>query len=403
MDGVFRHVEQLARYFLDGGARVDLAYSSARRCADLDRLVEEIDARGGATLDLEVGNAPCVGDVRALLRLRRFARQHKPVVIHAHSSKAGVLVRALRLLGEDATLLYTPHAYYGADPQGHPARAFLFNAIEWAAGHCGISISLNEAEARFARERLHIQRKRLRIIPNGVDPEAFRPATPREKAELRRARGIPEDAIVLGTVGRANAQKDPLTLYQAVIRALRANHRLHFYHLGWKGNADLMEEVAHLLAEAGVADRVHQDSYSSDPAPAYRLMDGFVMASRYEGMSYVILEAMTSGLPLILTKAEGNLYLRDYPLTELSWAEIGDVESLTGAINTWVRRGHFAPCAQHRMVAESHFSNRSSCRRIAFSYAQAVLGRRVHAFARRFRTPLPSASSSHHTYATPHA
>src|SRR5690606_58112 len=116
----------------------------------------------------------------------------------------------------------TPHAYYGANPN-QSLRNTFFNMVEWFAGHCGVSISLNEAEAKFARERLHIQRKRLRIIPNGVDPEVFRPATPREKAELRRAAGIPEDAILLGTVGRANGQKDPITLYRSVARALRAN------------------------------------------------------------------------------------------------------------------------------------------------------------------------------------
>lgn len=387
MDGVFRHVEQLARFFIEGGARVDLAYSSERKSEDLDRLIGDLESRGGATLDLEVGNAPGWRDLRALRRLHRFVRERRPLVIHAHSSKAGILARCLRFLGEDAPLLYTPHAYYGSNPSGDRLRSFIFNSVERAAGRFGTSINLNAAEAEFAQKRLGIRRGRLRVIPNGVDPEKFYPATPVEKAGIRRRHGIPEDAILLGTVGRADAQKDPITLYRALIPAMRSNPRLHFFHLGWKGEPEILATVEAMIAEAGLAERIHQQGYSSDPAPAYRMLDGFVMASLYEGMSYVILEALMSGLPLILTEADGNLYLRDYPLSELWWAPLADVPALGQAIGEWAGKAGFGPCPQHRMLAEAHFSNRSSCRRIALSYAQALVGRRIRSLGLTLRNP----------------
>lgn len=381
---------------------VDLAYSSRRSSPDLDKLVAEIERQGGATIDLDVSNAPGPRDLPAFLRLRRFVKERSPAVIHAHSSKAGILARGLSLTGISATILYTPHAYYGSNPEGSRARALVFNFIERVAGRFGVSINLNEAEAKFAREQLHLPDSKQRIIPNGIDLRRFQSVDRPEQRRLRQAYRVPEDAILLGTVGRANEQKDPLTLYRGVLRAMEANPRLHFYHLGWKGDAELLEAVEKLISESPAGSRVIRVPYTSDPAPHYQMLDAFVLASKYEGMSYAILEAMAVGLPLILTRAEGNCYLERYALTDLYWARIGEPESLHDAIRQWLEHGNRTPVAQHSIVARTHFSRRTSCRRLALSYAQAMLHRRLHTFRTLLHSLLqPRVKPTR--YARPHA
>ena len=93
VDGVFRHVEALVHFLLPQGFEVDLAYSDVRKSDRLAVLVEHVLAKGGRVLNLRVGNSPGPGDLRAFLSLRRFVRERKPAVIHAHSSKAGGLAR----------------------------------------------------------------------------------------------------------------------------------------------------------------------------------------------------------------------------------------------------------------------------------------------------------------------
>jgi glycosyltransferase involved in cell wall biosynthesis len=357
---------------------VDLAYSSKRASTDLDQLVQDIERHGGATLDLEVGNAPCPGDFKAFRGLRRMVREREPKVIHAHSSKAGILARALSLTGTDATILYTPHAYYGSNPTGNRVRAFVFNTIERAAGRFGVSINLNEAEARFAREHLRLPHGKQHVIPNGVDLRRFHSVESDERRALREKHNLPVDAILLGTTGRATEQKDPVTLYRGLLAAMEKDERLHFYHLGWKGDEELMREVDAMIEKSPAGDRIIRVPYTSDPAPHYQVLDAFVLASKYEGMSYAVLEALSTGLPLILTKAEGNQYLDRYRLPGLYWAEVEAPETLTDAIDQWRRSGQSTPLAEHSRVARTHFSRRASCRRLALSYAQTMLHRRLH-------------------------
>ena len=81
----------------------------------LDRQLDRVRAADGRLLNLGVRNAPQPRDLPAVARLRAMIRKVRPDVVHAHSSKAGALVRGLGLfgmLGHRAQVFYTPHSYY---------------------------------------------------------------------------------------------------------------------------------------------------------------------------------------------------------------------------------------------------------------------------------------------------
>jgi hypothetical protein len=94
-DGVFRYVEALVGYLINRGMEVDLAYSNMRGSPELYALVQRVESHCGKTLDLQIGNRPCARDRLALVELWRLALERQPAVIHAHSSKAGVLALGL--------------------------------------------------------------------------------------------------------------------------------------------------------------------------------------------------------------------------------------------------------------------------------------------------------------------
>src|SRR5947208_5201592 len=93
VDGVFRHVEGLTRFLLARGVGVSLAYSDARGSEGLRRLIAEVESNGGETLNLAVGSWPSPKDLVAALKLHRLIAELEPDVLHAHSSKAGGLLR----------------------------------------------------------------------------------------------------------------------------------------------------------------------------------------------------------------------------------------------------------------------------------------------------------------------
>lgn len=351
VDGVFRHVEGLATYLLEHGHEVHLAYSTVRGSDRLDRLISMVSAAGGSTLDLAVGNGPQWGDVRAFARLRQLVGRIRPDVIHAHSSKAGALVRALRLTGIREPMFYTPHAYYGMAGGAGP-KALVFNTIERALGRIGTTINLSEGESQFAIESLGVPADRLRRIPNPVDTRRFQPVDAEVKRRLKEELGIPRDAPLLGSVGRLTFQKDPVTLYHAFAAARKRAPDLWLFHLG---DGELSGVCERLADELEIRDRLIRRLYLSEPASFYRALDGLILTSRYEGLSLALLESLACGLPIIVSEAPGNLDFVRLGLSHCWSAPVGASDRFADAITQWADDLPVRRPSNHRQVAESRF------------------------------------------------
>lgn len=374
LDGVFRHVEALLRYLLDHGHEVLFGWSDQRTSDRLFALVEEVEQRGGSTLRLSVGNAPSVGDLPALLKLAAFARKHVPEIIHGHSSKAGGLTRLLPLFGIRATYIYTPHAYY----KMHEARGLkthVLHLVEALLGHVGWTASLSPSEAEFALQRLRLPGDRLLRIMNGVDPAHFIPVASAEVTRLRANFGIPEKARVLGTLGRLSFQKDPVTLYRALAIAMREMPDLFFLHVG---RGELENEVDEVIRQHDLASRILRLPYLADPLSFYRCLDGFILTSLYEGMSYALLEALALDLPLILTRSPGSEQFGDLGLSHLAWAATGDADSVAAAIRAWAEAST-GPAPNHRKVTIDNLSEAKCFGQLCHLYDRLAAGRDEYA------------------------
>ena len=352
VDGVFRHVEALASFLLERGHQVHLAYSDVRGSDRLTQLVAKVSAAGGRTINLAVSNAPGPGDLAALLKLRRLVTEARPDVIHAHSSKAGALARALVCLGVRPPVFYTPHAYYGLSGKGG-MKAHVFNAVETVLGRIGTTINLSEGERAFAVKTLKIPQTRLRLIANPVDCERFRPADAKKRQEIRAALGVPASAILLGSVGRLAFQKDPLTLYRAFAKACECRPDLWLYHLG---DGELSAECAALAEQLGIASRIVRQTYLSQPLSFYQALDGMILTSRYEGLSFAVLEALACDLPVILSRVPGNNDFVEMGLSHCWSAAKEDVDGFAEAIGKWAEDCGNARPSDHRQIAEAKFS-----------------------------------------------
>ncbi|HEY5892029.1 MAG TPA: glycosyltransferase [Chthoniobacterales bacterium] len=358
VDGVFRYVESLARFLIQQpGVELSLAYSSIRGCPALDQLVADLQAQGARTLDLRVSNSPGPADVSALIRLRQLIQTVKPDVIHAHSSKAGALVRSLAFAGVRARYFYTPHAYFQMNGPASPKRR-LFHAIERVFGRVGTSINISASEAAFARDELHIPKEQQVYVPQGVSGERFRPPhNNEEKLGLRSRFNLPADALILGTVARFSRQKDPLTLYRALATALEKVPNLHFAHLG---QGELVPEVDALTQTwpAPLRERIHRHPSHNRPEEFYRALDGFSLVSLYEGFALAGLEAAMTNLPLVISNCPGNVDLDNHGFDRLYWVSPENPAELADVIVRWANDAATASC-NHREVALREFSDQA--------------------------------------------
>jgi glycosyltransferase involved in cell wall biosynthesis len=331
--GTFGHVEGLVHYLVEQNQQVWLAYSGKRAGPSVPALLDFVKAHGGKCLDLNVGNAPCAADLSAFLNLRSFATEFQPDIIHSHSSKAGVLSRALALSGIKARQLYTPHAYYGLAPRAGLIN-FFYNGIETLFGRIGQSIQVSEDEKDFAVQTLHLDPRRCQVITIAVDPEKFAPPTPEEKAKARQGMKLPEDVPVLGWMGRINFQKDPHTLYRALgLLARQGKYKCHLLHLGKSDGAETLDPIMH---EYGLEAHVTRISYLDDTIDFFRAIDGLILNSRYEGCPSTALEALSADHPVILSQAPGTNWLTRCNLSHCWSARPEDEEGFASAISQWL-------------------------------------------------------------------
>jgi glycosyltransferase involved in cell wall biosynthesis len=368
VDGAFRYVEDLIDHLLSENHSVHFAYSDVRGSDRLVGLIARVQAAGGKTLNLHVDNHPQLADFPALLALFRFYKALRPDVIHAHSAKAGALARLLAIGGIRAPVFYSPHAYYG---MGHRSRrsAWFFNMLERIFANRSITINCSGDEAEFAKNTLRIPEARRRVVLNGVSTDHFCPVGPEKKKALRDALGIPRDALVLGTLGRFSFQKDPFTLHRAFLACSERIPTLHLVHVG---RGDLRDDVFKFAQASGYAHRVTWIDYLRDPVNFYQAVDGFILSSRYEGLSLAVLEALSADLPLILSDAPGN---RDFAAMGLShfWsARPESPEAFSAAIMAWSGEMRRPRPSNHRKLALVSFSSRAQFGAIEAEYRRAL-------------------------------
>jgi len=352
-EGVFRHYEGLCYFLLEKGIEVDLAYSDVRSIPDLGKLVERVRTAGGETVNMRISNAPSPGDFRAGRQLIDLVRRRHPDVIHGHSSKAGALTRLLARFFPEGKIFYTPNAYFGMGGKKGMAAA-LFTFIERRLAHVGTTINISPDEARFARERLGVKSENQVIIHNPAQVGHFLPATSVQKKAARAKFGLPGDAVVLGSSGRLVFQKDPDTLFRAMISVMKGRSDLWFLHLG-KGILD--PELSALARQAGCSERLVRVEHLDDPAVFFHALDGLVMTSRYEaGWPIVILEAMSCGLPIISSLAPGTSSIGEAGLSHCWTGLPGEVGEFTKAIENLLADLPRNRPSNHRQIIEERFT-----------------------------------------------
>lgn len=294
--GSGRHFIDLSRGLQGRGHAVTAVYSPVRA---EERFVSELRGAGlSAVIPLSMRRAVGPWDAAAWRQLQDVIRTNGPFdIIHGHSSKAGALTR-MRLPGVHVPRVYTPHAFRTMDPTLSMKGRLIYGGVEWLLGRflSDRVICVSSDEMNHARS-FGLPASLLRVVVNGV-------ATPRPdgRQTLRQQFGIPDDALVYGFIGRLSAQKAPERLIAAFGRIAATLPQAHLLMVGF---GELEIDLRKHINTAGLEPQVHL--ISEVPGPdAMCAFDALVMPSRYEAMSYVMLEGAAAGKPLILSDVGGT-------------------------------------------------------------------------------------------------
>ncbi len=228
-----------------------------------------------------------------------------PDLIHSHHPflLGDAALRAARRRGLPLILthhtLYERYTHYV--PLDSPAmKRFVINLSTRYANLCNAVVAPSLSVARLLRERG--VRGIIREIPTGVDLKFFQQG----RGEVfRREHGIPEEAPVMGHVGRLAPEKNLEYLALAAAECLKEKPDAWFVVIGDGPSRTSMEEV---FRERGVSGRFAAPGSKSgqDLADAYSAMDLFVFSSTSETQGMVLAEAMATGTPVVALDASGT-------------------------------------------------------------------------------------------------
>ena len=320
--GSGRHFLDLCLGLQQRGHHVEAVYSPVRAEESFVRELKSLDLAAIHTVAMK--RAPGWSDIAAFRALRRIIHSGAPYdVIHGHSSKAGALAR-LHFPAGATPRVYTPHALRTMDPTLGRAGRLIYGTIEriLAALFTDRVICVSGDEYTHARA-LGMAEEKLCIIVNGVAPPLFGMAE-----TVRASFGIATGAFVFGFVGRLSHQKAPERLIEA-FRNVAA--RLPGAHMLMVGAGELEPRIRAAITASGLQNRIHLTSAFTG-AQAIPAFDMLVMPSRYEAMSYVMLEAAAAGKPILASDVGGASTAIDNNRSGLIIANDDDTSQLAQAM-----------------------------------------------------------------------
>ena len=246
-----------------------------------------------------------LGEIWKAYRIaKRECTGNRYELIHCHSPIGGVIARfAARKLRKNGTrVIYTAHGFHFY--KGAPAMNWLlFYPIERiCAKMTDVLITINKEDYHFAQK--HMKAGSVIYIPGiGVDTASFQEVK-KYRAAKRRELGLPENAVVLLSVGELNRNKN----HEVVLRAMAELDRDNIQYC-IAGQGILEEHLTNLAKDLGMESRLHLLGYRTDIRELLGMADIFVFPSFREGLSVSLMEAMAAGLPCVASRIRGNVDL----------------------------------------------------------------------------------------------
>jgi glycosyltransferase involved in cell wall biosynthesis len=305
--GVCRCVRELVADQLGRGWEVAVASPEG----ELEQDVREL---GAEHLAWPAGSSPGPATVSETLRLRRLLDDRSKLV-HLHSSKAGLAGR-LALRGRTPTV-FQPHGW-SFYPLSGPLRQAAIAWEQAGARWVDAVACVSESERRRGEE-VGI-RARWEVVPNGVDVRALQPASDQDRIAARRQLELPEGPLVvcLGRICRAKGQD---LLVEAWPRVLERVPEATLALVGGGPDFDAVRSRA--------PERVSFAGERADAPTWLAAADVVAAPSRWEGMSFAMLETMASARSLVITDVPGA---SDALGAHAGIVPVGDVPALAAAI-----------------------------------------------------------------------
>ena len=241
-------------------------------------------------------------DLITIWTLYRLIRKLKPDIVHTHTAKAGFVGRIAAWLAGVPVIVHTFHGHVFRGYFSPTMTRFFLLLERLTARMSATVITLTEGLRRELADEYHVtSASHITVLPLGLDLAPFA-AVQRKNGAFRRGYGIPDDAPLIGIVGRIVAIKNHDLFLEAAVRVRRALPTARFVIIG---DGDLRDWIETQAEARGLDDAVIFTGWLRDLAPVYADLDINIISSLNEGTPVSVIESLTAGCPVVATAVGG--------------------------------------------------------------------------------------------------
>lgn len=256
-------------------------------------LGEKLESEGARVILPEKASGR-LGKLRAL---KRLIATEQPDLLHSHGTTALLNVGPACLTGTRVPLIHTYH--FGNYP--HIPKSYLWSERVFSRLACR-RVAVSESQKASVVEHLYIREDKVDVVFNGVPENACR-GDDASRAQARSELGYGEEIIVVGCIAVLSQQKGVNYLLESARELLERDPRLRFVIVG---GGRLEQELREQCNQYGLDGKVQFTGWRSDALRLLGALDIFILPSLWEGLPMVLLEAMATELPIVVTDVADN-------------------------------------------------------------------------------------------------
>lgn len=246
-----------------------------------------------------------INNIKAFFQLKKIIRENNYKLIHCHTPMGSVLTRlaAKNARRKGTKVLYTAHGFHFF--KGAPLKNWLlyYPVEKWLARYTDCLITINDEDYKCALKK-HFKAGTIKKVNGvGIDLNKFSPQINEKKKQLRKQYGYSDEEFILIYVAELNYNKHQDLLIR-VISLLKNN--IPNIKLLLVGNGNMFSEYKGQVKRLGLEKYIDFLGYRKDVPNLMSIADVAVSTSRREGLPVNIMEAMGTGLALVVSDTRGN-------------------------------------------------------------------------------------------------
>ena len=305
-------VEELTRSFLRNGQDAEIIDIQAAERAETELPISEVRVpRCFTKTDVSLGIMHKLKRVVYSLALAKKLRSllkktEEKVVLHFHNQYNLFFFLKLvpKKLREKAVVAYTVHSYiWGTEWEEieNTVRKKYFQEIACVKA-ADLVLVLNDITKDHFVNRLNVASERIHKILNGVNTHRYAPLSNEKIAQLKETYAL-KDRKVIFQVGSVCPRKNQLGSVKMLAEYLKAHRNTVYLYAGGVIDAEYQQAIGQFAAEQGISEQVR---YAGELVPGeplneyYNMADCSVFTSTLESFGLVIIEAISSGTPVVL-------------------------------------------------------------------------------------------------------